>query len=54
MLGANIILNEEYFVARLNSAHYSQRWPLRTSPSCRVSSNAMPLISGSSLFLVGR
>jgi hypothetical protein len=26
-------------------AHYSQRWPLRTSPSCRVFNNAMSLIS---------
>ena len=26
-------------------AHYSQRWPLRTSPSCGVFNNAMSLIS---------
>ena len=25
--------------------HYSQRWPLGTSPSCRVFNNAMSLIS---------
>lgn len=27
------------------TAHYSQRWPLGTSPSCRVFNNAMSLIS---------